>query len=59
MLVVEEISGISLQAKGWRLAKNISSSLQNSRIQLAYTPSLNFYNGISSIELEIKDWVEL
>lgn len=59
MLVVEETSGISLQAKGWRLAKNMSPSLQNSRIQLAYTPSLNFYNGISNIELEIKDWVEL
>lgn len=59
MTVVEEDSGISLQAKGWKLAKYISSALQNTRIQLAYTPSLNFFNGIGSIELEIKDWIEL
>lgn len=59
MTVVEEHSGIVLQAKGWRLAKNLSSTTMSTRIKLAYTPSFTTYHGMTSIELEIKDWTTL
>lgn len=57
--VIEETSGIVLKAKGWRLAHQVPQLSQNMRIQLAYTPAINIYKGIASIELNIKDWVEL
>ncbi len=54
MTVIEESSGITLQAKGWKLAKTIPPI--NSKIQLAYTIGINTYKGIASIEITIKDW---
>ena len=57
--VMEEQSGITLQAKAWRQAGQIPESLQGRRIRLAYTPGINAYNGIASVELRVKDWETL
>lgn len=54
--VTEEASGITLQAKAWRQAHKIPESIQGKRIKMAYTPSINTYNGIASVELGVKDW---
>lgn len=54
--VVEESTGISLQAKAWRLAEALPSSIVGRRLRLAFTPGINAYNGIASIELTVKDW---
>ena len=49
-------SGITLQAKAWRQADQIPESIQGQRIRLAYTPGINAYNGIASVELRVRDW---
>jgi len=54
--VVEESSGISLQAKAWRAAEALPPSIAGRRLRLAFTPGINAYNGIASIELTVKDW---
>ncbi|WP_300832038.1 single-stranded-DNA-specific exonuclease RecJ [uncultured Bilophila sp.] len=53
--VTEETSGITLQAKAWRQADQIAESIQGRRIRLAYTPGINAYNGIASVELRVRD----
>ena len=54
--VTEEGSGITLQAKAWRQADQIPENMQGQRIRLAYTPGINAYNGIASVELRVRDW---
>ncbi|WP_303237161.1 single-stranded-DNA-specific exonuclease RecJ [uncultured Bilophila sp.] len=54
--VTEESSGITLQAKAWRQADQIPDAIQGKRIRLAYTPGINAYNGIASVELRVRDW---
>lgn len=54
--VTEESSGITLQAKAWRQAAQIPESIQGQRLRLAYTPGINAYNGIASVELRVRDW---
>ena len=49
-------SGITLQAKAWRQADQIPEAIQGQRIRLAYTPGINAYNGIASVELRVRDW---
>lgn len=54
--VTEEASGITLQAKAWRLAEQLPPSVAGRRLRLAFTPGINAYNGIASVELRVKDW---
>ncbi len=52
----DETSGITLSAKGWGLGKNMPASLTGRRIRVAYTPRLDTYNGVASVDVGIKDW---
>lgn len=54
--VRDESTGVTLNAKGWRLADRLPASLTGSLIRLAYIPRLDVYNGLPRIDLEIKDW---
>ena len=49
-------SGITMQAKAWRLADRIPGSIVGKKIKLAFTPDINNFRGVSSIELNVKDW---
>ncbi len=53
--MVEEASGIAINAKAWREAERYSEALVGQRVQLAYTPGINAFNGVSTVELRIKD----
>ncbi len=54
-LTVQELdSGIVLQAKYWRAASNIPNCA-GKLIRLAFSPSINMYNGVASIDLQVKD----
>lgn len=57
--LMEEASSITLQAKAWRQAHQIPETIQGKRIKIAYTPLINNYNGIASVELRLKDWIVL
>ncbi len=54
--VCDESTGITLHAKAWRKAAEFTTSLTNSYIYLAYTPLINTYNGVASVEVRVKDW---
>ena len=51
-------SNITLWGKAWRQAKTLGPSIQGKTARFAYTPRLNHYNGLTSIDLDIKDWKE-
>jgi len=56
LLEVQEVdSGITLQAKAWRIAKTLPT-LTGQVIRLVFTPSINTYNGVASVELRLIDW---
>lgn len=54
--VTDTTCGVNLQAKLWRMAETFPRLEPGRRLHLAYTPGLNAYNGVTSVELRVKDW---
>lgn len=54
--VTDEDTGVTLKAKIWRPKEEISHSCKGRRICLAYSPRLDRYNGVTSVELRVRDW---
>lgn len=52
----DETSGITLQSKAWRMAETLPLSLVGKTIRIAYTPRIDAYNGVPSVDVGIKDW---
>lgn len=52
----DEHSGLILSAKAWRMAQALTPAIIGKRIRVAYTPRLDTYNGITSVDVGIKDW---
>ncbi len=48
--------GITLRAKAWRQADSMPRDMRGKKIQLAFTPRIDRYNGLASVDLRIKDW---
>lgn len=57
--LLDEKSGITLTARAWRMAKKLPPDIVGNRIQVAYTPRIDEYNGLPSIDVGIKDWRKL
>ncbi|WP_051261642.1 single-stranded-DNA-specific exonuclease RecJ [Desulfovibrio inopinatus] len=55
MQLRDEAASQTLRAKAWRQADVLGPSLAGQQIKTAFTPRLETYNGITSIELLIKD----
>lgn len=51
-------SGLVLKAKAWRNLSAMPTSLKNKLIRIAFTPRIDRYNGVASVELRLKDWKE-
>lgn len=47
---------IVLKAKGWRELANFPLAMRGSMVRIAYTPRIDRYNGMASVELRLKDW---
>lgn len=54
--VMDIASGTTLQAKAWRQADTLTPDFKGRLLRLAFTPKLNQFNGLTSIELHVKDW---
>lgn len=54
--LLDERSGITLSAKAWRMAGQLPPDLPGRRILVAYSPRLDTYNGVASVDVGIKDW---
>jgi single-stranded-DNA-specific exonuclease len=57
VLEVEDTScGITLHAKAWRQADALPDNVRGRHIRLAYTPRMDSWNGVPSVDVRIKDW---
>ena len=54
--VRDPAAAVTLRAKAWRMAGEIGPELLGRKLKLAFTPKLDTYNGIGSVELRVKDW---
>ncbi|MCF8106818.1 MAG: single-stranded-DNA-specific exonuclease RecJ, partial [Desulfohalobiaceae bacterium] len=52
-------AGVNMLGKAWRQAETLGPEVKGRDIQLAFTPKLNHYNGLTSIDLQIRDWKEI
>jgi single-stranded-DNA-specific exonuclease len=49
-------AGVTLRAKAWRQAKELPPGLKGKSLRIAYTPRIDRYNGLASIDLRLRDW---
>ncbi|MDZ7761956.1 MAG: single-stranded-DNA-specific exonuclease RecJ [Desulfovermiculus sp.] len=52
----DDQAGVTMLGKAWRQADLLSSEVTGQSMQLAFTPRMNYYNGLTSIDLQIRDW---
>ncbi|MBU1001442.1 MAG: single-stranded-DNA-specific exonuclease RecJ [Proteobacteria bacterium] len=56
LTLTDELSGVNLSAKAWRQAEAIGPNMRGKQMRIAYTPKIDRYQGMASIDLQIKDW---
>lgn len=54
--VRDEAANVTITAKAWRLGREIPQDIEGRRIRLAYTLRKDFYNGVASLDLGVRDW---
>lgn len=54
--LMDEASGVILNAKAWRQAEAIPPSIRGKTVRIAFSPKIDRYQGTASIDLQIKDW---
>jgi single-stranded-DNA-specific exonuclease len=53
----DNASGITMQGKVWNSSAVIGPEVQTKNVEIAFSPRFNHYNGLVSIDLQIKDLV--
>ncbi len=54
--LTDEKSRITLKAKAWRQADRFGAELEGRRLRIAYSPCIDMYNGVASVDVKIRDW---
>ncbi|MBO6002056.1 MAG: single-stranded-DNA-specific exonuclease RecJ, partial [Mailhella sp.] len=54
--LTDEQYGITLKAKAWRQADRFGAELEGKRLRIAYSPCIDMYNGVASVDVKIRDW---
>ena len=54
--LTDEDTGITLRAKAWRSLAHFPPSRVGQKLQIAYSPRLDAYNGLTTIDLQLRDW---
>ncbi|MDR3074205.1 MAG: single-stranded-DNA-specific exonuclease RecJ [Deltaproteobacteria bacterium] len=49
-------SGVTLRGKTWRSHASLSPEMKGKTVRLAYTPHIDRYNGVASVELKLRAW---
>lgn len=49
-------TGVTLRGKTWRAHASLPPDMKGKTVRLAYTPHIDRYNGIASIELKLRAW---
>jgi single-stranded-DNA-specific exonuclease len=52
----DEEAGRTMFGKAWKAAEKLSLKVKGEKMQFAFTPRFNIYNGLTSIDLQIRDW---
>lgn len=56
LLDLDDGEGRVLRAKAWRRLSDMPLTLRGKKIRVAYTPRIDRYNGMATIELLMRDW---
>lgn len=48
-------SGFRFKGKAWRMAESLPETLVGRELSLAFTPKMNYFNGLPEIELNVRD----
>jgi len=54
--LLDESCSITLNAKAWRQAEQFPADLEGRLIRIAYSPSIDMYNGVANVNVRIRDW---
>jgi single-stranded-DNA-specific exonuclease len=54
----DEAAGVTLTAKAWRQAENMPADMRGRVLRVVFTPKIDYYGGVPTIDLNIKDWRE-
>jgi len=56
LTLMDEATGVTMDAKAWRMASQLPAELAGQRIRIAFSPRVDTYGGVPSIDLQLKDW---
>ena len=54
----DEAAGVTFSAKAWRQAENMPHDMRGRVLRVVFTPKIDYYGGVPTIDLNIKDWKE-
>ena len=55
--LLDPSSGITLRAKAWRDLASFPAAMKGQFIRVAFSPRIDRYNGVATVELRLKDWI--
>ncbi len=54
--LLDEEAGITMRCKAWRSLAHFPPSTVGKKLQIAYSPRLDYYNGVTGIDINLRDW---